>query len=154
MKATTRKDLITWLTGLMEEYTVIAPTVAEGNVFYKRVASTDEIAFDFTRTDMSSKEHFFPDTQTILSITKGHGEVSLAEPPLEREQVIFGVRPCDARALKVLDALLLEHQPADVYYAERREKTTLIGLACLEMWPGCFCTSLGSAPDDYSGDSV
>ncbi|MDH4209435.1 MAG: sulfite reductase, partial [Anaerolineae bacterium] len=148
MKATTKKDLITWLTGLMEEYALIAPTVVEGNVLYKPVASTDEIAFDFTRTDMSPKEHFFPDTQTILSITKGHGKVSLAEPPLQREQVIFGIRPCDAQGLKVLDALLLEHQPADAYYAERREKTALIGLACPEMWPGCFCTSLGGAPDD------
>jgi len=151
MKATTRKDLVAWLTELMEEYTVIAPTVVEDNVLYKPVASSDEIAFDFTRTDMSPKEHFFPGTETILAITKGHGEVSLAEPPLEREQVIFGIRPCDARGLKVLDALLLEHEPADAYYAERREKTALIGLACPEMWPGCFCTSLGGAPDE-AGD--
>jgi sulfhydrogenase subunit beta (sulfur reductase) len=148
MKATTKKDLIGWLTGLLEEYTIIAPMVVEDNVLYKPVASTEEIAFGFTRTDMSPKEHFFPGTQTILSITKGHGEVRLAEPPLEKEQIIFGVRPCDARGLKVLDALLLEHQPADAYYAERREKTTLIGLACAEMWPGCFCTSLDGAPDD------
>jgi len=148
MKATTRKDLVAWLAGLMEEHTVIAPTVVGDNILYKRVASTDEIAFDFTRTDLSPKEHFWPDTQTILSITKRQGEVSLAEPSLEREQVIFGMRPCDARGLKVLDALLLDHQPADAYYAGRREKTTLIGLACPEMWPGCFCTSLGGAPDE------
>jgi ferredoxin len=148
MKATTKKDLATWLIGLMNEYTVIAPTIVEDNVLYKPVSSTDEIAFDFTRTDMSPKEHFLPDTQTILSITKGHDEVSLAEPPMEGEQVIFGVRPCDARGLKVLDALLLEHEPADAYYAEHREKTTLIGLACPEMWSGCFCTSLDGAPDE------
>ncbi len=151
MKATTRKDLVAWLAKLMEKYTLIAPAAVGNNVLYKRIASTDEIAFDFTRTDMSPKEHFFPDTQAILSITKRHGEVSLTEPSLEREQVIFGVRPCDARALRVLDALLLDHQPADAYYAERREKTTLIGLACPEMWPGCFCTSLGGAPDE-TGD--
>jgi len=148
MKATTRKDLVAWLTGLMEEHTVIAPTVVGDNILYRRVASTDEIAFDFTRTNLSPKEHFWPDTQTILSITKRQGEVSLAEPSLEREQVLFGMRPCDARGLKVLDALLLDHQPADAYYAGRREKTTLIGLACPEMWPGCFCTSLGGAPDE------
>jgi hypothetical protein len=120
MKATTRKDVIAWLTELMEKYTVIAPTVVGDNVLYKPVNSTEEIVVNFTRTDMSPKEYFWPDTQTILSITKGHGEVSLAEPPLEREQVIFGVRPCDAQGLKVLDALLLEHLPADAYYAERR----------------------------------
>jgi ferredoxin len=154
MKATTRKDVIAWLTELMEKYTVIAPTVVEDNVLYKPVSSTEEIVVNFTRTDMSSKEYFWPDTQTILSITRGHGEVSLAEPPLEREQVIFAVRPCDAQGLKVLDALLLEHQPADAYYAERREKTTLIGLACPEMGPGYFCTSLDGAPDEAGDGDV
>ncbi len=59
MKAATKKDLSTWLAGLMEEYTVIAPAVVEDTILYKPVASTDEIAFDFTRTDISLKEHFF-----------------------------------------------------------------------------------------------
>jgi sulfhydrogenase subunit beta (sulfur reductase) len=41
-------------------------------------------------------------------------------------------------------------RPADTYYAERRHKTTLIGLACPRLWDDCFCTSLGSGPDDAS----
>jgi len=86
----------------------------------------------------------------ILEIEKRAGEVTLHEPEPEREQVIWGVRPCDARGLRVLDALLLDHPPADVYYAERRARTTLIGLACPRLWDGCFCTSLGGAPDDPS----
>ena len=151
MEFATKKALLAWLADLMRDYTVIAPRNVEGVLLYKPVTSTDEIVFDFDRTAMSPKEHFFPATQAILSITKRRDEVSLTEPSLGRAQVIFAVRPCDARALKVLDALLLEHAPADAYYAERREKTTLIGLACPEMWPGCFCTSLGGAPDE-AGD--
>jgi ferredoxin len=69
---------------------------------------------------------------------------------MAREQVIFGVRPCDALGLRTLDALLLERPPPDAYYAERRDKTTLIGLACPHLWEDCFCTSMGSAPDDAS----
>jgi len=69
---------------------------------------------------------------------------------VEGERVLFGVRPCDARALRVLDALFLEEEPVDPYYAERRKKTTLIGLACREMDDECFCTSLGVAPDETS----
>jgi ferredoxin len=64
---------------------------------------------------------------------------------------VFGLRPCDARALRVLDALFLEQEPVDPYYAERREKTTLVGLACREMGDECFCTSLGLALDE-AGD--
>jgi len=148
MKSATKEALLAWLSELKQEHTVIAPRNVDGVLLYKPVTSPEEIVFDFGRTVMSPKEHFFPATEAILTIRQERGEVSLAEPSLEREQVLFGVRPCDARALKVLDALLLEHEPADAYYAERRDKTTLIGLACQEMAPECFCTSLGGAPDE------
>jgi sulfhydrogenase subunit beta (sulfur reductase) len=78
----------------------------------------------------------------------------LAEPALAREQVLFGVRPCDARGLRALDALLLDRPPPDSYYAERRARTTLVGLACPRLWEDCFCTSLGSALDDASDVDV
>jgi len=84
----------------------------------------------------------------ILSIERAKEGVRVEEPPVGEERVIFGVRPCDARALRVLDALFLEEEPVDPYYAERREKTTLVGLACREMGEECFCTSLGLMPDD------
>lgn len=41
-------------------------------------------------------------------------------------------------------------QPADHYYKERREKSTLVGVACNTAPPGCFCTSTGGAPNDAS----
>ncbi len=61
---------------------------------------------------------------------------------------MFGVRPCDARGAKLLDSVFLNTNPVDAFYARRRENTTLIGLACKELGPTCFCTSMGGAPDD------
>jgi ferredoxin len=151
MKSATKRTLIAWLTDLMREYTVIAPRDVDGVLLYKPVTSSEEIVFDFDRTAMSPKTYFLPATEVLFEIEKRSSEVTLTEAALEKEQVLFAVRPCDARGLKVLDTLLLEHEPADVYYAERREKTTLVGLACRGMWPGCFCTSLGGAPDE-AGD--
>ncbi len=58
------------------------------------------------------------------------------------------MRPCDARGVRVLDAVFLEHEAVDPYYARRRENTVLIGLACQEMGENCFCTLLGGSPDD------
>lgn len=147
---TSREALATWLDGLAERYTLIAPRQVEGELLYRPVASSTEIVFDFERTVMSPKGWFLPDTQVILEVERQGREVTLTEPELAREQVIFGVRPCDARGLLALDALLLNRPPADAYYAERRAKTTLIGLACPHLWDDCFCTSLGSAPDDAS----
>jgi ferredoxin len=150
MKATTRDALAGWLDALAERYTLIAPRWVEGELLYRPVTSSNEIVFDFQRTVLSPKSFFLPDTDVLLEVEMRQGQVSLHEPSLAQEQVIFGVRPCDAQGLRALDALLLERPPPDTAYAERREKTTLIGLACPRLWDDCFCTSLGSAPDDAS----
>jgi sulfhydrogenase subunit beta (sulfur reductase) len=154
MKATSRSSLAAWLDTLTEHYTVIAPRLVEDELLYQPVTRSAEIVFDFQRTVLSPKTFFLPDTEVILEVEKRDKEVVLSEPSLEREQVLFGLRPCDARALRALDALLLEHSPPDAYFAERREKTTLVGLACPQLWDDCFCTSLGSGPDDSAGMDV
>jgi sulfhydrogenase subunit beta (sulfur reductase) len=150
MKVTSRDDLTAWLDGLSERFTLIAPRAVEEQVFYRPVADSSEIAFDFSRTDLPVKEYFLPATHVLLSVERGEEGIKLEEPSLDGERVVFGLRPCDARALRVLDALFLEEEPVDPYYAERRDKTALIGLACREMGEECFCTSLGLAPDDAS----
>jgi ferredoxin len=150
MRITTRDALATWLDGLRERYAVIAPRLVDSELLYRQVASSDEIVFEFERTVLSPKTFFLPDTQVILEVEKRDKDVTLAEPALAREQVIFGLRPCDARGLRAMDALLLDRPPPDSYYADRREKTTLVGLACPHLWEDCFCTSLGNAPDDTS----
>lgn len=150
MKATGRNDLAAWLDVLMECYLVIAPSLSNENLVYRPVASSAEIAFDFERTVMSPKAFFLPDTEVILELDRHDKELALARPVLDREQVIFGLRPCDAQGLRALDALLLDRPPPDTYYSERRENTTIIGLACPRLWEDCFCTSLGGAPDDSS----
>jgi ferredoxin len=150
MKVVTRDDLTAWLDGLIGSVTLVAPKAVEEQILYKPVAGSSEIAFGFTKTDLSAKEHFLPSTHLLLSIEKGEDGIKVKEPPEVREQVLFGVRPCDAKALRALDALFVEEEPVDPYYAERRDKTTLIGLACREMGTECFCTSLGLSPDDAS----
>ncbi len=150
MKVTSREQLATWLDGLREQYTVIAPRLVESELLYRPIASSSDVVFDFQRTALSPKTCLLPSTELLFEIEKRGGEVALSEATLEREQVLFGVRPCDARGLRVLDALLVEHEPSDAYYAERRRKTTLVGLACPRLWPECFCTSIGGAPDDSS----
>lgn len=150
MRVTTRKALATWLDALAARHTVIAPRLVENDLLYRPVTTSADIVFDFERTVLSPKVFFLPDTQVILEVDKRDQEVSLTEPALEQEQVVFAVRPCDAQGLRALDALLLDRPPADAYYAERRRKTTLIGLACHRLWDDCFCTSLGGAPDDAS----
>lgn len=76
--------------------------------------------------------------------------MQLIETLPEGKQVIFGVRPCDAHGLSILDAVFINKQPVDPYYAARRENSLLVGLACRELHSSCFCTSVGGSPEDGS----
>ncbi len=150
MKVTSRADIAAWLDALAMHFTLIAPRLVESELLYRPVACSDEIVFDFERTVLSPKTFFLPDTQVMLEVEKRDKNATLAEPVLDQRRVLFAVRPCDARGLRALDALLVDRPPPDTYYAQLRENTTLIGLACSRLWDDCFCTSLGSTPDDDS----
>ncbi|HEX9116322.1 MAG TPA: 4Fe-4S dicluster domain-containing protein [Anaerolineae bacterium] len=161
----TQDQLSAWLGRLAAERALIAPVQAQPDLLlYQPVSDSDAIVYDFTRPAISPKEFFLPATEALLTIERvrqvaaGEAEgaaqpdwqVRLSEPPPGRDQVLFGLRPCDSHALLALDALLLK-DPVDAPYARRRAQTTLIGLACREMGPSCFCTGLDFTPDDCAG---
>jgi ferredoxin len=150
MLTTTRDSLLHWLDDLIAVRPVAAPKRVEGVPLFRPIAAAEEMAWDVVRTVVSPKSWLFPATEVILEIEKGSDGVTLMEPTDVVQPVLFGVRPCDARAFRSLDAMLLEHEPADSAYARRREQTLLVGLACRRPLPDCFCASTGGAPDDAS----
>ena len=85
----------------------------------------------------------------MLSIQKIGQEIHLEESFPEWETVVFGVRPCDARGVKLMDAVFLDTNPVDFFTPGVARDTTLIGVACQSPGSNCFCTSVGGAPDDF-----
>lgn len=156
MKVLTRSQLEEWLDVLAKEVVLVAPVKADmgdgdgAKLFYRRVEGSDEIVWNFERTDMSPKTWLFPATEPILVIEQG-SDTSLRDVPPPERKVIFGVRPCDARGALAIDALFVGKDPADGRYAAHRQATTLIGLACPQMWETCFCTVVGGAPNSTEG---
>jgi sulfhydrogenase subunit beta (sulfur reductase) len=149
-------ELEAWLDGISNARTLIAPRHVDGILLYRPVAKSDEIAW-YGKTPgsantghpvLSVKEIFFPPTERLFTIQKTGQEIRLEETYPDWETVVFGVRPCDARGVRLLDALFLDTNPIDSFYARRRGNTTLIGLACQELGSTCFCTSVGGAPDN------
>lgn len=59
---------------------------------------------------------------------------------------VFGVRPCDARALSWLDKIFLAEPHVDLHYRARRESLLTVGLAC-EPADTCHCGLFGFGPD-------
>jgi len=151
-----QSELETWLDGIADVRTLIAPRQVSGIMLYRPVAKSNEISWKGITTGsayavrpvLSVKEIFFPPTERLFTIQKTGQEIHLKETYPDWETVVFGVRPCDARGAKLLDSLFLDTNPVDSFYARRRGNTTLIGLACKELGPSCFCTSVGGSPND------
>jgi ferredoxin len=68
-------------------------------------------------------------------------------------QVIFGLRPCDARGFKQMDNVFGGHGGFyfDPLYNARREATTLLAVTCRDPRSTCFCTALGGCPGGHEG---
>ncbi len=100
----------------------------------------------------------FPQSETLFTFTFSKDpddpqktRISLDAEPAQSDAVILAGRPCDARGFTILDRVFME---ADPYYRERRERTTIITLACSRSFTGCFCTSVGGSPADKTGSDA
>ena len=151
MKVLTEVQLKAWLDELAHDLTLIAPVSVQGKLEYGKVSGSNDIAWDCQRTDMSPKTWLFPATESVLTVRQAQDGTEILETPAPPLTVLFGVRPCDARGSLAMDALFLNKPPSDSYYARHREATTLIGVACPQMWASCFCTVVGGAPNGTEG---
>ncbi len=144
-----KKNLLSWLGRLVEEKVLIAPMNVEDVLLFQKIARAEDVVLDFDNTALSPKEWFFPPSEALFRVERKDGETELIPAGVDQEAVIFGLRPCDAKGIALMDKPYLD-EPMDTLYKEKRDKTTLIGLACSRACAECFCTSMGSAPNDSS----
>ncbi len=102
------------------------------------------------RTAVSPKEIVFPQTETYLKFKREGKRLNLQPVGVQGDPyVIFGVRPCDLKGIKLLDNIFLS-EPVDTYYREHRKRGTIISLGCFDPEETCFCTSFGVDSGQYS----
>ena len=149
-----KSSLTEFVKSLMSEHEVLGP-VKDGQ-YYKFGPSEDgNFDLDYQNTFLSPKDLFFPQSEKMFEFStdpdnpEAHvlKEVGLDFP----SRVVFGIRPCDAKAFFVLDKIFTNDQYTDPYWVKRREAATLIGLGCNEPCPTCFCTSVGCGPFHEEG---
>ncbi len=145
-------DLLAWIDRLTSYGDVYAPVGDKNISFFERINSG--VMPDLKiRTDVPPKGLVFKQIEKILTYTMTEDGLEI-EPAGEElsNAIIFGVRPCDARAFNILDAVLLNPYAPEHNYAAARERTILITLACNEPGQTCFCTSVGGSPAGKVGD--
>jgi sulfhydrogenase subunit beta (sulfur reductase) len=135
---------------LVRDGEVIAP---KDEIAYGQIGSGSELDLRPTLARKSLKEFFFPQREEMLAYSLGADGVSVVSPPAPAASRVVFTRPCDAASLPILDKLF-NWDLVDRFYAERRDATTIISLACDQPTDACFCVSLGGAPAGVEGSDL
>jgi len=132
-----------------KEFTIFIPSKESGVATIVKWDGKDTSFLDWYRnTTVSPKSNFFPAMEEMFSFQKDKGNYQVELPVSdEHKQLIFGIRPCDAKSLAILDMAFMDAYE-DPYYLSKRRKTVLVGLTCTNPYDSCFCTSLENSPSE------
>ncbi len=145
------KALIDWLATQAKDKQVFAPKQVAASVLYAAMSpemleKTKETGLLLERATLSAKHLVIPQSEELFSFCAKKNPENLASTQIAltvakeaEEKLLFAARPCDARGIAELDAIYLEGQFKDPYYAARREALTIITLTCNIPCPTCFC---------------
>ena len=148
-KKVSKKDIAQLLKTWSQQFNVLAPSRDSGVAAMAEWDGKDTSFLEWYRnTVVPPKASFLPPMEAMFRFRKDEEGYQI-EPPTEngRKQLLFGIRPCDARAMAILD-MTFEDAYKDPYYLEKRKKAVLVGLGCTNPCESCFCTSMGTSPTD------
>lgn len=130
---------------------ILAPAERDGRTELREVQSPAEVATDPLQTLLGAKETVFPRVERLLSYTQAAGSVQLKDTePAAVPTVLFGIRPCEARAFRPLDAVF-NWDSRDRFFNARMDALTVISVGCTHSDEACFCTSVGGSPLSRDG---
>jgi ferredoxin len=151
-----KKDFKPFLLDLIETYDLFAPVqLTKGVSVYRRIDQPGEVDLTQPNPQKPAKDLFFPQSEVMLRYEKAGKQLQMTSvDEVKRERVLFGARPCDIEAISIIEKVFEGKEDTDVYFLEKREKTTIIGLGCNAPRSTCFCSSTGGGPFLRAGSDL
>ncbi|MFZ3069563.1 MAG: 4Fe-4S dicluster domain-containing protein [Anaerolineaceae bacterium] len=145
-----KKNLDQTLADWSANHEVIAPQKLEHfSQFIPWDGSREIVLSEPHNTRYPPKALFLPQSEALLKFTKfGQAQETL---PAQRPRLVFGIRPCDAQAVTLLDTVFASSENHDPYWNTRRDTTIIVGMGCSDPCSTCFCTTVGSGPFSKPG---
>jgi len=143
-----------FLDELINDYQVFAPVKKDGHADFEQIKAGKDVYLEYENTKKPAKEIFFPQSEEMFSYCDTGDEVKIEEKLDDSKKVLFGVRPCDAKSLNMLDKVFNNDLYQDVYYAARRKNSIIVVIGCNEPSTTCFCTSFGIGPMSEEGADI
>lgn len=138
---------------LAKDYILIAPVREETVTLFKKVSGAGDVALDYTNSDVSPKGCLLPQYEKTFSYTYTGDTLEINKPEGGQKTALFGVRPCDIKAILSLDPVF-EGKFIDDYYTDKRKNTVIIGLSCSKVLSTCFCYAFNGGPCDGTGSDL
>ncbi|MDO9547262.1 MAG: 4Fe-4S dicluster domain-containing protein [Pelolinea sp.] len=135
-----------------KSYDVIAPVSSKEGIHFKRIKDPKEIKLDGNQNSIyPPKNVFLPQSEVLFTVKNDNYEMPDQAP---RKRIVFGMRPCDARAVWLLDTIFNKADDLDLYWGKRREKALIISVGCASMCSNGFCDTVGSGPFGKDGSDI
>lgn len=133
---------------------LLAPVETDGRAELSEIEVPPRVARNHIQTILSAKDVVFPKVERLMSYTIAPGRIELKDAePRAVPTVVFGIRPCEAKAFGALDAVF-DRDGRDPFFSARRGNLAIIGVSCTQADEACFCTSVGGGPADTGGSDI
>ncbi|MEM2236573.1 MAG: 4Fe-4S dicluster domain-containing protein [Nitrososphaerota archaeon] len=155
-------------------YTVYGPTERDGAIVYDVLDSAEQIArglydeqspgryklvkkndkryFGYVVGPQSPKYVLYPPQHLLFKVRKD-GKTFIPQSD-GKKIAIVGLRPCDLKAIEILDNVLLKGPYKESVYEALRKDAVFIAVNCVEPGNNCFCTSMNTGPFAQSGYDI
>jgi sulfhydrogenase subunit beta (sulfur reductase) len=127
-------------------------TATQSPGHYRIERRDDRMRFGYATGPSTLKRYLHEPDRRIFTVESNGSPFRVVEsqeqPP---RRAFLGVRPCDLKALDILDRVLIHDRFPDPAYASRRASVFLIAVNCTDPSGVCFCDSMGAGPQAAAG---
>ena len=154
MKRIALENLPKLYAAMGQNQSLFLPVKTAGQTNFGLWTEDKEVDLATLKTVKSAKDIFFPQSENLYTCYREGKKLSIVPEKLEDESfVVFGIRGCDVRGIKVLDKVFLS-EPQDSFYCARRKHGVIVSLACGQPEESCFCKVFGIDCAEPEGDVV
>lgn len=140
-----KEDLNKLVERALDDYDVYGPVRKKSIYVYDQISDPASMELNYGQTMTSAKKLFNPPVENMMTFDFEEKKIKdrLEDTIPENPSLIVGLHACDINGLLFLDRVY-GGEYDDLYYQKRREKTTIIGLNCLESCENGFCRSVNT----------
>lgn len=133
----------------ISRFDVWAPAENNGKLSFKKIEKAEEANLSYVRTTQGAKKIFHPAKAEIFNHTQKDGYISKEETPV-KDIMIFGLHPCDLKAVIIQDKVFADSEIENAYL-KRRKNAVIVAAICEKADDNCFCGCMDSGPDAKEG---